>query len=153
MGRSSLDASTRKGGERDVERNSVVVAGRWVQSMIKGLKFASVPVTDQDRALMFYTEKLGFRVLTDQPFDDHQRWIELGLPGQSVSIVLFTPAEHRDRIGTFQNLTFYAEDVVRSVEEMKRKGVEFVQDPQEADWGTAAVFRDPDGNMFVLSTK
>lgn len=121
--------------------------------MIRGLKFASIPVTDQDRALAFYTERLGFRVLTDQPFDDRQRWIELGLPGQSVSIVLFTPDEHQDRIGTFQNLTFYSDDVRRSCAEMKARGVEFVQDPQEFDWGIAAAFKDQDGNVFVLSSK
>jgi len=49
--------------------------------MIRGVKFASIPVTDQDRALAFYTEKLGFRLLTDQPFDKKQRWIELGISG------------------------------------------------------------------------
>ena len=37
--------------------------------MIKAVKFVSIPVRDQDRALAFYTEKLGFTVLTDQPFD------------------------------------------------------------------------------------
>ena len=46
--------------------------------MIKAVKFASVPVTNQDRALEFYTEKLGLRVITDSPFDNRQRWIELG---------------------------------------------------------------------------
>ncbi|MEY2526674.1 MAG: hypothetical protein QOE73_1445, partial [Verrucomicrobiota bacterium] len=44
--------------------------------MIKQIKFVSVPVADQDRALDFYTEKLGFTIITDQPFDDKQRWIE-----------------------------------------------------------------------------
>ena len=43
--------------------------------MIKAIKFASIPVTDQDRALAFYTSKLGFRILTDQQFDEKQRWI------------------------------------------------------------------------------
>ena len=43
--------------------------------MIRGIKFACVPTRDQDRALKFYTEKLGFRVMTDQPFGA-QRWIE-----------------------------------------------------------------------------
>ena len=57
--------------------------------MIKGVKFASIPVTDQDRALAFYTEKLGLRLLTDQPFSDEQRWIELGIPGADTRIVLF----------------------------------------------------------------
>ncbi len=121
--------------------------------MIKGIKFASVPVTDQDRALEFYTERLGFRVLTDQPFDDHQRWIELGLPGNGTALVLFTPDEHRDRIGTHQNVTFYADDVRRTYEELKARGVEFVREPEEADWGAAAVFKDPDGNVFVLSSR
>ena len=45
--------------------------------MIKGVKFVSIPTRNQDEALRFYTEKLGFRVVTDQPFDDKQRWIEL----------------------------------------------------------------------------
>ena len=47
--------------------------------MIKALKFVGVPVSNQDRSLEFFTKKLGFRVITDQPFDDHQRWIELGI--------------------------------------------------------------------------
>ncbi|MGA9793565.1 MAG: VOC family protein, partial [Terriglobales bacterium] len=56
--------------------------------MIRGIKFACVPTRDQDRALKFYTEKLGFRVMTDQPFGA-QRWIELGIPGAESQIVLF----------------------------------------------------------------
>ena len=48
--------------------------------MIKAIKFASIPVRDQDKALEFYTTKLGFKVITDSPFDGTQRWIELGLP-------------------------------------------------------------------------
>ena len=58
--------------------------------MIKGIKFASVPVTDQDRALEFYTKKLGLRILTDAPFNDDQRWIELGFPRAETKLVLFT---------------------------------------------------------------
>ena len=41
--------------------------------MIRGVKFVSIPVSDQDRALAFYTEVLGFRLLTDQTFSDKQR--------------------------------------------------------------------------------
>ena len=43
--------------------------------MIRGVKFVSIPVADQDRALAFYTETLGFRLLTDQPFSEKQRWL------------------------------------------------------------------------------
>ena len=71
--------------------------------MIRGIKFACVPTRDQDRALKFFTEKLGFRVMTDQPFGA-QRWIELGIPGAESQLVLFTPEGHEDRIGGFQPL-------------------------------------------------
>lgn len=48
--------------------------------MIKGIKFVSIAVRDQDRALEFYTKKLGMRIITDAPFDGTRRWIELGIP-------------------------------------------------------------------------
>jgi catechol 2,3-dioxygenase-like lactoylglutathione lyase family enzyme len=121
--------------------------------MIKGIKFASIAVTAQDRALAFYTEKLGFKVLTDQPFDDTQRWIELSIPRAETRLVLFTPDEHRDRIGGFSNITFVSDDVEATCNLLKSRGVEFTQEAQKADWGTAAIFKDPDGNQFVLSSK
>ncbi|HEV8580516.1 MAG TPA: VOC family protein [Thermoanaerobaculia bacterium] len=69
--------------------------------MIKAMKFVGVPVSDQQRALEFYTSKLGFRVITDQPFDNDQRWIELGVGRSGAGIALFTPPGQEDRIGTF----------------------------------------------------
>jgi catechol 2,3-dioxygenase-like lactoylglutathione lyase family enzyme len=120
--------------------------------MIKGIKFVSIPVTDQDRALAFYTQKLGMRVLTDQSFDGKQRWIELGFPRAETRLVLFTAEGREKMIGGFMNVSLTADDVEASAREMKAKGVEFVQEPQKADWGTAAIFKDPDGNQFVLST-
>jgi len=47
--------------------------------MIRRIKFLGIPVRDQDRALRFYTEKLGFRILTDQQISETQRWIELSI--------------------------------------------------------------------------
>ena len=119
--------------------------------MIRGVKFASIPVTDQDRALAFYTDKLGFRLLTDQPFDEKQRWIELGISATDTRIVLFR-SNHGIQPGTKMNVTFWADDVERTVRELEGKGVEFVMKPQKADWGTAAVFKDLDGNTFVITT-
>ena len=120
--------------------------------MIKGIKFASIPVTDQDRALEFYTTKLGFRVLTDAPFNGAQRWIELGIPRAETRLVLFTPEEHKKMIGGFMNVTFFTDNVESTTEELKARGVEFVQEPQKADWGTFAIFKDPDGNKFLVGT-
>ncbi len=55
-------------------------------------------------------------------------------------------------IGGFMMLTFVADDVEGTVKELKERGVEFVQDVQKADWGTSAIFRDPDGNKFLVGT-
>ena len=120
--------------------------------MIKAVKFVSIPVKDQDRALEFYTRKLGFKVMTDSPFDGKQRWIELSIPRADTRVVLFTADGHEKMIGGFMNITFVADDVEATAKEMKDKGVEFVQDAKKADWGTAAIFKDVDGNRFVLST-
>jgi catechol 2,3-dioxygenase-like lactoylglutathione lyase family enzyme len=122
-------------------------------TVIKSIKFVTVPVVDQDRALAFYTEKLGFVVATDQPFNDEQRWIELRLPGAETRLVLFTPAGHAGRIGTFLGVTFLASDVQRTYDELVARGVRFTAPPATADWGSSAVFFDPDGNEFVLSSR
>ena len=120
--------------------------------MIKAIKFVNIPVRDQDRSLEFYTQKLGFRVMTDAPFDGKQRWIELGIPRAETRLVLFTAGGQEAMIGGFMNLSFVTDDVEATATELKGRGVEFVQDPQKADWGTAAIFKDPDGNQFVLSS-
>jgi catechol 2,3-dioxygenase-like lactoylglutathione lyase family enzyme len=120
--------------------------------MIRGVKFASIPVTDQDRALAFYTEKLGLRLLNDQPFDEKQRWIELGISGAETRIVLFR-FDRGPQPGTKMNITFWTDDVAATVRELEDKGVEIVMRPQKADWGTAAIFKDIDGNTFVLGSR
>ena len=121
--------------------------------MIKELKFASIPVRDQDRALEYFTQKVGFQIATDQPFDGTQRWIELRIPGADTRLVLFTPKGHEDRIGGFSNVTFVADDVQRTYDELSARGVEFVKPPKSESWGTSAIMKDPDGNVFVISSK
>ncbi len=121
--------------------------------MIKAIKFVGVPVRDQQRALDFYTTKLGFRVITDQPFDDDQRWIELGIGRSGTGITLFTPRGQENRIGTDTSIAFVADDVKATWRDLAAKGVTFVQEPKEADWGIASIFVDPDGNQFVLGSE
>jgi len=121
--------------------------------MIKSIKFASIPVRNQDHALEFYTQKLGFTVFTDQSFDGKQRWIELSIPGAKTGVTLFTPMGHEDRIGTFTGISFECDDVQNTYQEMTAKGVEFVKPPKAEHWGTSAIFKDCDGNQFVLSSR
>ena len=120
--------------------------------MIKGVKFTSIPVTDQDRALAFYTEKLGFRLVTDQPFNDEQRWLELAIQGADTRLVLFRFCESF-KPGGQMNITFWTDDVEATARELKSKGVELVMDPKRESWGTAAAFKDLDGNTFLISSK
>jgi predicted enzyme related to lactoylglutathione lyase len=120
--------------------------------MIKRMKFVSIPVRDQDRALAFWTDKMGFQVVTDQPMGEGMRWIELKIPGSQTGVALFTPPGHEDRIGTFANVSFGADDVEKTYRELRERGVEFIQEPKKESWGTSAIFKDPDGNSFVLGS-
>jgi len=121
--------------------------------MIKRIKFIGIPVRDQDRALEFYTGKLGFRILTDQAFTDKQRWIELSIPRAETGVVLFTPEGHEDRIGTFVNTSWEVDDVEKTYEELQAKGVEFAGPPQTQPWGTFVIMKDSEGNQIVLGTR
>jgi predicted enzyme related to lactoylglutathione lyase len=121
--------------------------------MIKKLKFVSIPTRDQERALAFWTEKIGFRVTTDQPMGPDKRWIELAIPGAETGVVLFTPEGQEDRIGTFFNGSFACDDIEYSYRQLTDRGVEFEEEPQKQPWGTYAIFKDPDGNRFVLGSK
>ena len=103
--------------------------------MIRGIKLASIPVRNQDASLKFYTDKLGFKVATDQPFNEKQRWIELQIPGADTRFVLFTPDGHEGRIGGFQPMTFWCDDVFATSSQLKAKGVEFAVEPEERSLG------------------
>ena len=120
--------------------------------MIRGIKFVGIPVRDQDAALKFYTEKLGFKVVTDQPFTEKQRWIELLIPGAESGLALFTPPGQEERIGQFQPISFWCDDVFAAARTLKSKGVTFAQEPKTEVWGSIAIFKDPDGNQFALSS-
>lgn len=120
--------------------------------MIRGVKFASIPVDNQERALAFYVDKLGFRLVADLPFSNEQRWMELGIPGADTRIVLFQFGDDM-KPGGHSPVTFWTDDVEATVRELKSKGVVIVKEPERAPWGTAAAFQDLDGNRFILSTR
>jgi predicted enzyme related to lactoylglutathione lyase len=124
--------------------------------VIKAVKFVSIPVRDQDRALEFYTAKLGMTVMTDQPMGPDpgaQRWIELAIPGADTRVVLFTPPGQEDRIGGFSTAVFASDNVEKTHQQLTARGVEFVQAPKKEPWGTSSIFKDADGNQFVLSSR
>ena len=121
--------------------------------MITNVKFVSIPTADQDRALKFWTEVVGFKLLTDQPFDDKQRWIELRVGSSDTRFVLFTFDQGMMQPGGSFNGALACDNVERTHQELAGKGVEFVAPPTKQPWGTFAIFKDVDGNQFVLSSR
>jgi predicted enzyme related to lactoylglutathione lyase len=120
--------------------------------MIRKIKFISIPIRDQDRALDFYLHKLGFTLLTDQPMGPGQRWIELRTPKGDAGVALFTPHGQEDRIGTFTGISMECDDVQQTYNELSEKGVEFAELPKPQPWGVMAIVKDSEGNQIVLSS-
>jgi catechol 2,3-dioxygenase-like lactoylglutathione lyase family enzyme len=120
--------------------------------MISHVKFVTIPTTDQDRALKFWTDVVGFRVLTDQPFNDKQRWIELRVGTSDTRLVLFVFDDGGLKPGMMFNGALACKNVEQTYQELMARGVNFLSPPQKAPWGTFAMFKDPDGNQFLLST-
>jgi predicted enzyme related to lactoylglutathione lyase len=121
--------------------------------MITAIKFVSIPSRDQDAALSFWTEKVGFSIVSDQPFDQKQRWIELAVHNSSTRLVLFTPEGQEERIGGFFNGAFACDDVDATHRQLTERGVEFAGPPKQEPWGKFAIFKDPEGNQFVISAR
>jgi catechol 2,3-dioxygenase-like lactoylglutathione lyase family enzyme len=134
--------------------------------MIK-LSNAQVWVHDQDDALAFYTGKLGWEVRSDVTLPEMGdfRWLAVGPAGQpDVSVVLMAipgppvmDAETAEQVRTlmakgFAGTIFLTTDDARaSYEELKGRGVEFTEEPEERPYGVDAGFRDPSGNSFRLT--
>jgi predicted enzyme related to lactoylglutathione lyase len=119
--------------------------------MITQVKFASIPVADQDRALDFYTKKLGFKVATDQQFGEGMRWIELKIGSAETKLVLFSRPDKQP--GGFQDIVFQTDNVQKTYEELESRGVELTQEPKTESWGTSAMFKDSEGNIFLVGTR
>jgi catechol 2,3-dioxygenase-like lactoylglutathione lyase family enzyme len=118
--------------------------------MIEGVQVVSVPVSDQDRAKSFYIDTLGFELKTEDTFGEGMRWIEVAPHGSATSLTLVTWFESMPP-GSLQGLVFEVDDVHATYEGLLAKGVPFDFPPREMPGGLQAVFRDPDGNGFVIA--
>ena len=134
--------------------------------MIK-LAHAQLWVHDQDEALAFDTEKLGMEVRADVTLPEMGdfRWLTVGPPGQEdVAITLMaipgapvmdeaTAEEVRNLMSKgFAGTVFLTtDDCQASYEELKERGVEFTEAPEERPYGIDSGFRDPSGNSFRLT--
>jgi catechol 2,3-dioxygenase-like lactoylglutathione lyase family enzyme len=125
-----------------------------------------VPVADQDRALQFYLDKLGFEKRGDHPYGGGHRWIEVAPPGSALAIALVGPSEGESAGGGETHCAFATQDIEADHATLRARGVDV--DAEIARTGTrrpglvsidATVsdpvppqffFRDPDGNRFLI---
>jgi predicted enzyme related to lactoylglutathione lyase len=128
---------------------------------------AQLWVHDQDEALAFYTQKLGWEVRSDASLPEMGdfRWLTVGPAGQpDIAVVLMaipgppimdeaTAGEVRNLMGKgFAGTIFLTtDDVQASYDELTQRGVEFTEQPEERPYGIDSAFRDPSGNHFRLT--
>ena len=136
--------------------------------MLKQLTHAGVWVHDQDEALAFFNEKLGFEVREDVTLEQfgNYRWLTVG-PAQApdLDFILSLPGPPAIDADTAEQLTalvargavsgggsviFASDDVQATYEDLSARGVEFTQPPMERSYGIDAAFRDPSGNRWRL---
>lgn len=133
--------------------------------MIRALSHTTVWVKDQDEALAFYRDKLGFEVRTDVEMDGGFRWLTVGPKEQKeLEIVLMEPrpspmldeeaAEMIRRLvdkGVMGAGVFATSDCRETYEQLKARGVEFTSPPEEKFYGIEAIFKDTSGNWYSLT--
>lgn len=120
--------------------------------MITDVSHVTVYVNDQDRALDFYTNVLGFEKRTDAPFEGGNRWIEVGPPGAPINFNLIKGygGWEPERVGKPTGILLRADNVRETIAQLRSHGVKITMEPETFDWGTNAMFEDPDGNSFVV---
>jgi catechol 2,3-dioxygenase-like lactoylglutathione lyase family enzyme len=135
--------------------------------VIKRQSHSTIFVTDQQEALEFYRDKLGFEVRTDMPMTDEGdiRWLTLSPKGQPDLEIILAPltpgpmfdAEQAEQIkglvqsGALGIGVFETDDINSDYERLSTQGVEFVSPPEEKFYGIEAIVKDNSGNWFSLT--
>ena len=122
------------------------------------IKLSSVFVDDQDKALRFYTEVLGFVKKSELPAGEF-KWLTVVSPEGPDDIELVLEPNANAAAKTFQKAvfaqgipatSFASDDVQQEYERLKKRGVQFTMEPTKTEWGTLATFDDTCGNLINL---
>ena len=123
------------------------------QTHITKLATAMVPVSDQDAALAFYTEKLGFEKRVDVPYGEGERWIEVAPSGgeSTVALTPMRPEATEWELGRMTGISFFSTDIHADHAALTEAGVDC---DDVADYGAPVPpmfwFRDQDGNTLLM---
>ena len=130
--------------------------------MITNFSIVSVFVKDQDESKKCYSEVLGFHEKDDITLGDGYRWctvvhpsqpelqVNLAVPGLPLAPELVDAIRRSQDGGGMHGLGLNVDDCRRTYEELRAKGVEFLQEPSARPYGTEALCRDNSGNWLVL---
>lgn len=130
--------------------------------MITNVSLTTIYCLDQQQALEFYVDVLGFKTHTDVTMGEGFRWLTVNLPDQpEVEVTLMKPGpplsaeaaafiEGQLAKGDMGGLGLRVDDCKKTCEELQAKGVSFVQEPSDRPYGVEAVIRDVSGNWLVL---
>jgi catechol 2,3-dioxygenase-like lactoylglutathione lyase family enzyme len=110
-----------------------------------------VPVSDQDRALEFYTNKLGFEIRGDTPYGDGERWLEVAPPGATTTIAIVLPREG-DSAGIETRIGLTTQDIDADHADLRGRGVDVDDEVMRMGDPVPPMFflRDPDGNRYLV---
>jgi catechol 2,3-dioxygenase-like lactoylglutathione lyase family enzyme len=118
------------------------------------IQTVEILVADQDRALAFYRDLLGWPVRDDQDFGEGMRWLTVGAPGDPVSLALSLPQPDDPSWGTPggpTGLAIRSDDLEADHRRLSAAGVRFDGPPRREEWGdVSATMLDPDGNSFYV---
>ena len=131
------------------------------------ISHVSLMVRDQQEALDWYTQKLGWVVKSDEPFpgDDSNRWVTVAPQGQTELEVVLQPAQwgpdgnvesRTAQIGNGPGFVIITDDCRGECELLSAKGVTIIEPPSQLPWGTSALFADLYGyvhNLLELATE
>jgi catechol 2,3-dioxygenase-like lactoylglutathione lyase family enzyme len=127
------------------------------KTMNQRLAHIALVIENYDDAIKFYTEKLNFTLIEDTKLSETKRWVLVSPKGSGDCKLLLAQAatdEQKSRIGNQTGgrvfLFLFTDDFWRDYNEYRAKGVEFVRDPVEENYGTVAVFQDLYGNLWDL---
>ncbi|MEV0382113.1 VOC family protein [Nonomuraea sp. NPDC050643] len=122
--------------------------------MALGISQVTIYVEDQQRAVDFWTGKMGFKLTRDMPYGE-DRWIEVEPPSGGSRLVVHKADPSWPALGKElpNYVMFQADDIVETHKELVARGVEFAQEPVRQPWGWSAVFRDDDGHLFHLGQR
>nr|PZN66289.1 MAG: bleomycin resistance protein [Sphaerobacter thermophilus] len=121
--------------------------------MIAYVHSATIIVSDQEKALDFYVNTLGFEKVFDNQLDPNMRFVTVVPPGAQTQVALGLPSWYEDgrKPGGYTGISLITRDIDEAYKTLTERGVTFTKPPEMMPWGQRATwFSDPDGNEFFL---